>query len=51
MIGPELNFTPRGLCIGVPCSGWKQSGSGREECFEELLSCTGIKNVNMRRDR
>ena len=37
-----------GRYLGVPYGGWKQSGSGREECFEELLSYTRIKNVNLR---
>ena len=34
--------------LGVPYRAWKHSGIGREECFEELLSYTRIKNVNMR---
>jgi betaine-aldehyde dehydrogenase len=33
--------------IGVPFGGYKQSGSGREESFEELLSYTQIKNVHI----
>jgi betaine-aldehyde dehydrogenase len=37
-----------GRYIGAPYGGWKQSGLGQEECFEELLSYTQIKNVNMR---
>ncbi len=37
-----------GRYIGAPYGGWKQSGVGREECFEELLSYTRIKNVNLR---
>ena len=37
-----------GRYIGVPYGGWKQSGAGREECFEELQSYTRIKNVNLR---
>jgi betaine-aldehyde dehydrogenase len=37
-----------GRYLGVPYGGWKQSGLGQEECFEELLSYTQIKNVNMR---
>ena len=37
-----------GRYLGVPYGGWKHSGIGREECFEELLSYTRIKNVNMR---
>jgi len=34
--------------LGAPYGGWKQSGLGQEECLEELLSYTRIKNVNMR---
>ena len=37
-----------GRYLGAPYGGWKQSGIGQEECFEELLSYTQIKNVNMR---
>ena len=37
-----------GRYLGAPYGGWKQSGSGREECLEELLSYTRIKNVNLR---
>ncbi|MBM3581518.1 MAG: aldehyde dehydrogenase family protein, partial [Alphaproteobacteria bacterium] len=37
-----------GRYIGAPYGGWKQSGLGQEECFEELLSYTQIKNVNLR---
>ena len=37
-----------GRYLGAPYGGWKQSGIGREECFEELLSYTRIKNINMR---
>jgi betaine-aldehyde dehydrogenase len=37
-----------GRYLGAPYGGWKQSGLGQEECFEELLSYTQIKNVNMR---
>ncbi len=33
--------------LGAPFGGYKQSGLGREECLEELLSCTQIKNVNV----
>ncbi len=36
-----------GRYLGAPYGGWKQSGIGREECFDELLSYTQIKNVNM----
>jgi betaine-aldehyde dehydrogenase len=31
--------------IGVPFGGFKQSGIGREESFDELLSYTQVKNV------
>ena len=37
-----------GRYLGAPYGGWKQSGLGAEECLEELLSQTQIKNVNMR---
>ncbi len=37
-----------GRYLGVPYGGWKQSGIGQEECFDELLSYTRIKNINMR---
>jgi betaine-aldehyde dehydrogenase len=31
--------------LGVPFGGYKQSGIGKEESFEELLECTQVKNV------
>lgn len=37
-----------GRYLGAPYGGWKASGIGHEESFEELLSYTRIKNVNMR---
>ena len=37
-----------GRYLGAPYGGWKQSGVGEEECFDELLSYTQIKNINMR---
>jgi betaine-aldehyde dehydrogenase len=37
-----------GRYIGAPYGGWKQSGIGQEECFDEILSYTQIKNINMR---
>ena len=37
-----------GRYLGAPYGGWKQSGLGQEECLEELLSYTRIKNINMR---
>ena len=37
-----------GRYLGAPYGGWKSSGLGQEECFDELLSYTRIKNVNMR---
>ena len=36
-----------GRYLGAPYGGWKQSGIGREECLDELLSYTQIKNINM----
>jgi len=37
-----------GRYLGAPYGGWKQSGIGQEECFDELLSYTRVKNVHMR---
>lgn len=37
-----------GRYLGAPYGGWKSSGLGVEETFEELLSYTQIKNVHMR---
>ena len=34
-------------CVGAPFGGQKHSGFGREESFEELLSYTQLKNVQM----
>ena len=36
-----------GRYLGAPYGGWKQSGFGQEECFDELVSYTRIKNINM----
>jgi len=33
--------------LGAPFGGFKQSGIGREECIEELLEFTQIKNVHV----
>jgi betaine-aldehyde dehydrogenase len=33
--------------IGAPFGGYKQSGIGREESFDELLEFTQVKNVNI----
>lgn len=33
--------------FGVPFGGYKESGMGREECLDELLSFTQIKSVNI----
>jgi betaine-aldehyde dehydrogenase len=33
--------------LGVPFGGFKQSGIGREECLEELLSFTQEKNIHV----
>jgi betaine-aldehyde dehydrogenase len=37
-----------GRYLGEPYGGWKSSGLGVEECFDELLSYTRVKNINMR---
>ncbi len=37
-----------GRYIGAPYGGWKQSGIGSEECFDELISYTQVKNINIR---
>ncbi len=34
--------------LGTPFGGYKQSGFGREECLEELLAYTQLKNVYVR---
>jgi betaine-aldehyde dehydrogenase len=34
-----------GRYIGAPYGGWKQSGIGEEECFDELISYTQVKNT------
>lgn len=34
--------------LGTPFGGFKQSGIGREECLEELLSFTQEKNIHLR---
>ena len=34
--------------LGAPFGGFKQSGIGREECFEELMSFTQEKNIHIR---
>ena len=34
--------------LGAPFGGYKQSGLGREECFEEMLSFTQEKNIHVR---
>lgn len=33
--------------MGAPFGGYKGSGIGRQESFEELLSCTQVKNVHV----
>ncbi len=39
---------PGGHALGSPYGGLKQSGIGREECLDELLSYTQVKSVRMR---
>jgi betaine-aldehyde dehydrogenase len=34
--------------LGAPFGGYKQSGIGREECMEEMLSFTQEKNIHVR---
>jgi betaine-aldehyde dehydrogenase len=34
--------------LGAPFGGYKQSGIGREECLEELLAYTQVKNVHIK---
>ena len=34
--------------LGAPFGGFKQSGLGREECFEEMLAFTQEKNIHVR---
>lgn len=34
--------------LGAPFGGVKQSGTGREECFEEILRFTQEKNLHVR---
>jgi len=36
-----------GRYLGAPYGGWKHSGLGQEECLDELLSYTRMKNINM----
>lgn len=37
-----------GRYLGAPYGGWKSSGLGVEETFEEILSYTQVKNIHMR---
>jgi betaine-aldehyde dehydrogenase len=37
-----------GRYLGAPYGGWKASGLGVEETFEEMVSYTQIKNIHMR---
>lgn len=43
---PQPRAPPRGA--GSTNGGYKQSGIGREECLEELLSYTQEKNIHIR---
>jgi betaine-aldehyde dehydrogenase len=38
---------PGGHALGSPYGGIKQSGLGREECLDELLSYTQVKSIRM----
>jgi betaine-aldehyde dehydrogenase len=38
---------PGGHALGSPYGGVKQSGIGREECLDELLSYTQVKSIRM----
>jgi betaine-aldehyde dehydrogenase len=42
-----INDTGRHF-LGAPFGGYKQSGLGREECLEELLTFTQEKNIHIR---
>lgn len=37
-----------GRYLGAPYGGWKSSGLGVEENFDELLSYTQLKNIHLR---
>ena len=37
-----------GRYAGAPYGGWKLSGIGVEECYDELKSYSRVKNINMR---
>jgi betaine-aldehyde dehydrogenase len=37
-----------GRYLGAPYGGWKESGLGVEETFDELASYTQVKNINLR---
>jgi betaine-aldehyde dehydrogenase len=37
-----------GRYSGAPYGGWKLSGLGAEECFEEMKSYARLKNINMK---
>ena len=41
-----INETSRHI-VGTPFGGFKQSGLGREECLEELISFTREKHVHI----
>ena len=43
-----VSISSSGRYLGAPYGGWKQSGIGKEESFEELLSYTRVNNINMR---
>jgi betaine-aldehyde dehydrogenase len=37
-----------GRYAGAPYGGWKLSGIGVEECYDELKSYCRVKNINMK---
>jgi len=45
---PDIWINASGRYLGAPYGGWKSSGLGAEENFEELLSYTRLKNIHMR---
>ena len=42
-----INAGTTGAEVSTPFGGWKNSGLGREECLEELLSYTQNKAIHI----